>query len=324
MRNLKDEANNVDNTNPTDYPYTRPKDSQSGANDGTELKENTLATDILYPFYHIMNQANVQPDGTPENINKSQVFEALIKLFGNVGEIVSILGNPTDGSRLLELNGQQVDLSQLKYKYLKEWVIKNKVDYPTLFKNKDTADANTDRWKFKIDINNDNVLILPNAGVNDVLQGYNTAQPDTLGSVTDGETINHSHVVNDFTVTIPAHTHTASQVGHSHGRGDQDISGAIKNLYDPLGKYNEPSGAFSNSNLRVAGPGSGGYNTTADITFYASRAWTGRSTIEQPTITVNNKTAFNTATKTGLTTKPINSNTKNISAGVFIKHYIRY
>lgn len=299
MRTLKGQnVPNIDETNPADFPHGRPKDASGGLQNGTQLTEKTTMTDTKYALLHVMKQAQVDPDETPESISNSQFFDAAHRLWGNVGQIVTMGGEPLPGARLLKLDGATIDLKEPKFKYLKEWYDLNRDDVSWPASATDWYGTRQTRFKI-INSGDPYVVTLPkflpgltlvswgSAAAGYILKHYDKDGTPGLNKHIYGRSESHTHQIGEQVGNASAHTHTVTDNGHTHDRGTFEIIGGIKDVNCVEAKANETYGAFSSVNERHSGPVNSYSNRTVDIEFHASRNWTGYAGRSQSGISIS-------------------------------------
>lgn len=98
----------VDTSDPTGWPYGRPRNA-TALNDGTGTPlEREVMTDIVGPLQAILVAAGIEPDGQPERADASQVLSALLSLFYS-RELV-------DGF-VADLDARKVEAATARYRF---------------------------------------------------------------------------------------------------------------------------------------------------------------------------------------------------------------
>lgn len=104
MRTLTGQALTNDNTNPTDYPYGRVKDSSApGAGDGTPLLEAAGTADMYQANIELLRLAAITPDENPEYKENSQIVTAMKTIFRPPVAIISCAADVAGGATVTEL-----------------------------------------------------------------------------------------------------------------------------------------------------------------------------------------------------------------------------
>lgn len=76
MRKLNVVGTNVDNSDPTNYPWGKLKNKITGVQSGTLLTEEALG-DLIQAMYEVLRVAGIEPDGDPEKKGASQFADAV-------------------------------------------------------------------------------------------------------------------------------------------------------------------------------------------------------------------------------------------------------
>ena len=79
MRKLNVVGVNVDNSDPTNYPWGKLKNKITGVQSGTILSEEVLG-DLIQAMYEVLRVAGIEPDGDAEKKEASQFADAVALL----------------------------------------------------------------------------------------------------------------------------------------------------------------------------------------------------------------------------------------------------
>lgn len=190
-----------------DYPYNR------DANNKTELKSKTVG-DLIQMPYSIMHAAKEKFNDTADTAKNSQYLKALDSLYLLAGEIIEIQGLPPKYARVLKCDGKTtINISEPKYKYLKQHILDNEKIDPnfTIWASDATA---ADHWKFKRNKTNPDIITLPNLEQGDALL-VNT-DDGTAGNINNGGVGQHGHSVNITDVSKTINVPFNINASHSH------------------------------------------------------------------------------------------------------------